>query len=68
MRKPVIVGNWKMNKTPSEARELLEEVKALDLDESVEAGFCVPAIDLLVAKEVLDDLIEANKDYWPELN
>ena len=39
MRKPVIVGNWKMNKTPSEARQLLEEVKALDLDSSVEAGF-----------------------------
>lgn len=54
MRKPVIVGNWKMNKTPSEARALLEEVKALDLDKSVEAGFCVPAIDLLVAKKVLD--------------
>ena len=54
MRKPVIVGNWKMNKTPSEARALLEEVKALDLDENVEKGFCVPAIDLLVAKEVLE--------------
>ena len=54
MRKPVIVGNWKMNKTPSEARALLEEVKALDLDCNVEKGFCVPAIDLLVAKEVLE--------------
>ena len=54
MRKPVIVGNWKMNKTPSEARALLEEVKALDLDENVEKGFCVPAIDLLVAQEVLE--------------
>ncbi|WP_311376521.1 triose-phosphate isomerase [Anaerococcus lactolyticus] len=54
MRKPVIVGNWKMNKTPSEARVLLEEIKALDLDSSVEAGFCVPAIDLLVAQEVLE--------------
>lgn len=54
MRKPVIVGNWKMNKTPSEARVLLEEVKALDLDENVEKGFCVPAIDLLVAQEVLE--------------
>lgn len=53
MRKPVIVGNWKMNKTPSEARALLEEVKALDLDENVEKGFCVPAIDLLVAQEIL---------------
>ena len=54
MRKPVIVGNWKMNKTPSEAKALLEEVKALDLDENVEKGFCVPAIDLLVAQEVLE--------------
>ena len=24
MRKPIIVGNWKMNKTPSEALEFLE--------------------------------------------
>lgn len=54
MRKPVIIGNWKMNKTPSEAKKLLEEIKSLDLDENVEAGFCVPAIDLLVAKEVLE--------------
>lgn len=54
MRKPVIVGNWKMNLGPKEAEELLNEVKALDLDESVEHGFCVPAINLLVAKEVLD--------------
>lgn len=54
MRKPVIVGNWKMNLGPKEARELLEEVKKLDLDDSVEYGFCVPAIDLLVAKEVLE--------------
>ena len=23
MRKPIIAGNWKMNKTPSEARELV---------------------------------------------
>lgn len=55
MRKPVIIGNWKMNLTPKEARNLLEEVKNLDLDENVEHGFCVPAIDLLVAEEVLKD-------------
>lgn len=54
MRKPVIVGNWKMNLGPKEAKELLTEVKALDLDTSVEHGFCVPAINLLVAKEVLE--------------
>jgi triosephosphate isomerase len=55
MRKPVIIGNWKMNLTSKEARNLLEEVKNLDLDENVEHGFCVPAIDLLVAEEVLKD-------------
>ena len=54
MRKPVIVGNWKMNKTVTEARNLLDEIKALDLDNEVEAGVCVPAIDLVPAAEILD--------------
>ncbi|MDU5504020.1 MAG: triose-phosphate isomerase, partial [Anaerococcus vaginalis] len=47
MRTPVIVGNWKMNMTPSEAKSLLEELVELDLDKSVEKGVCVPAVDLL---------------------
>ena len=55
MRKPVIVGNWKMNLVPSEASKLLNELKNLDLDESVEKGVCTPAIDLLLAKEILKD-------------
>lgn len=54
MRKPVIVGNWKMNLGPKQAKDLLEEVKGLNLDDNVEYGFCVPAIDLLVAKDVLE--------------
>lgn len=54
MRKPVIVGNWKMNMTVSEAEKLLDEIKDLDLDTEVEAGVCTPAIDLLVAKEKLE--------------
>lgn len=53
MRTPVIVGNWKMNMTPSEAKSLLEELVKLDLDESIEKGVCVPAIDLLLASEIL---------------
>ena len=53
MRKPVLVGNWKMNMTVSEAEKLLEEIKNLDLDENVEAGVCTPAIDLVIAKEKL---------------
>lgn len=55
MRKPVIVGNWKMNKTVSEAKELLEAIKKSDLDSEVEAGVCVPAIDLCAASKILDD-------------
>ncbi len=32
MRKPLIAGNWKMNKTSSEARELVEKLKSLLFD------------------------------------
>ena len=30
MRKMIIAGNWKMNKTPREALALIEELKPLD--------------------------------------
>ena len=29
LRKAVIAGNWKMNKTPSETTQLIEEIKPL---------------------------------------
>ena len=32
LRKAVIAGNWKMNKTPSEAKALIEEMKPLVKD------------------------------------
>ena len=54
MRKPVIVGNWKMNKTVTEAKELLEAIKNTELDSEVEAGVCVPAIDLCAVSKVLE--------------
>ncbi|WP_295885580.1 triose-phosphate isomerase [uncultured Anaerococcus sp.] len=54
MRKPVIVGNWKMNMTVSEAKNLLTEIKEKDLDNEVEAGVCTPAIDLPIAAEILE--------------
>lgn len=31
MRKPIIAGNWKMNKTASEAKEFAEAVKTKSL-------------------------------------
>ena len=46
-RKKIIAGNWKMNKTPSEAVALVEELKPLVANEEVDVVFCVPAIDIV---------------------
>ena len=53
MRKKIIAGNWKMNKTPSEAVELAKMLKAkVDTDKS-DVVFCVPAIDIISVGEVI---------------
>lgn len=54
MRKPIIAGNWKMNKTYSEAKVLLDELKNLSLSSDVEAVVCPPHINLALAKEILE--------------
>ena len=51
MRKPIIAGNWKMNKTPSEAVALINELKPLVANEDVDVVFCVPAISIVPAME-----------------
>ncbi len=51
MRKKIIAGNWKMNKTPSEAVALVNELKPLVANEEVDVVFCVPAIDIIPAME-----------------
>ena len=53
MRKPIIAGNWKMNKTLSEAVSFVEEVKGqIPATSAVDAVVCSPALFLerLVAK------------------
>ena len=50
-RKKIIAGNWKMNKTPSEAVALVNELKPLVANEEVDVVFCVPAIDIIPAME-----------------
>ena len=35
-RKKIVAGNWKMNKTPSEAVALVEELKPLVANEDVD--------------------------------
>ncbi len=51
MRRIVAAGNWKMNKTPSEAVALIEELKPLVKNDEVDVIFCVPAIDIIPAVE-----------------
>lgn len=40
-RKRIIAGNWKMNKTPSEAVALVNELKDLVKNDAVDVVYCV---------------------------
>ena len=51
LRKAVIAGNWKMNKTPSESKALIEEMKPLVKDAACDVVLCVPFIDIPAAIE-----------------
>jgi len=69
MRKKIIAGNWKMNKTPSETVTLINELKPLVANEDVEVVFCVPAISLTTAVEAAKGsniLIGAQNMYFEE--
>ena len=51
MGKYVIAGNWKMNKTPAEAKALIEEIRPLVADAACDVVVGVPFVDLPVALE-----------------
>ena len=53
MRKKVIAGNWKMNMTPSETKELIAKLKDGCNVTECDVIFIVPSIDVVVAKECL---------------
>ena len=55
MRKPIIAGNWKMNKTPSEAVALVNELLPLVKNDDVDVVFCVPAIDIVPVVEAVKE-------------
>ncbi len=55
-RKTIIAGNWKMNKTPTEAKALINELKPLVAKAKwCEIVLCVPFVDLAVAVRALRD-------------
>lgn len=53
MRKPIIAGNWKMNKTPEEAKKLVSELIPLVKDADCDVVVCVPATDIGVVGETV---------------
>ncbi|MDR3206825.1 MAG: triose-phosphate isomerase [Oscillospiraceae bacterium] len=55
-RKTIIAGNWKMNKSPSEARELIDALKPLIAKAKwCEVVLCVPFVDIAIAQRLLKD-------------
>lgn len=49
-RKPIIFGNWKMNKTPSEAKEFFDGIAGyVTGDEKADYGIGAPFVDLDIA-------------------
>ena len=52
-RRKIIAGNWKMNKTPSEAKALVELLAPLVKDAEAEVVYCVPAIDIVPVAEAI---------------
>jgi triosephosphate isomerase len=54
MRKPIVAGNWKMNKTSAEARELVTMLKPeIEKVKGVETVFCVPFTNLPLVSDLL---------------
>ena len=51
LRKAVIAGNWKMNKTPAETTALINEMKPLVADAGCDVVLCTPFVDLQAALE-----------------
>ena len=69
MRKPIIAGNWKMNKTPSEARELVSALVPLVKDAACDVVVCTPAVDFAAVSEVIKGTnikLGAENMHWKE--
>ena len=54
MRKPVIIGNWKMNKDLDEAKKLVKEIVSEKLDNNVEKVVCVPFVYVTEVNKLLE--------------
>lgn len=50
MRKPIIAGNWKMNNTIEQTKDLIKGILEIELIEDVEVVLCVPFTSIQTAK------------------
>ena len=55
MRKPIIAGNWKMNKTPDDARALVADLIPRVKGAACDVVVCVPAVCFQAVKDAVED-------------
>ena len=68
-RRKIVAGNWKMNKTPSQAAELIKELIPMVADADVDVVICTPATDLAIATEMTKGTniaVGAENMHWEE--
>lgn len=69
VRRKIVAGNWKMNKTPSQAAELIKELIPMVADADVDVVICTPATDLAIATELTKGTniaVGAENMHWEE--
>ncbi len=69
LRKVCIAGNWKMNKTPAEAKAFISELAPLVRDADCNVVCCVPFVDLCAAMKACEGTnikIGAQNCHWEE--
>ncbi|MBR0277627.1 MAG: triose-phosphate isomerase [Clostridia bacterium] len=68
-RRKIVAGNWKMNKTPSQAGELIKELIPMVSDADADVVLCTPATDLSLAVEMTKGTniaVGAENMHWEE--
>ena len=69
MKKNIIAGNWKMNKTNEETKQLISELIPLVKDADCEVVCCVPFTDIVTARKAArgsNIKIGAQNVHWAE--
>lgn len=67
LRRAVIAGNWKMNKTPAETADLINQIKPLVAGADCDVVVCVPFVNLdaaLKAVQGSDIKVGAQNCHW----